>query len=65
MTPLEGISVSVCKYLPATVKDRDGCEVELLGVLASEPLRPPELFGEIDPMRLVFLTGERILHYQI
>ena len=33
MIPLEGIEVTACKYLPKTIKDKDGKEWELLGIL--------------------------------
>jgi len=51
-----GMKCQICPFLPETVKDSDGNEVELLGIMVS---------GQIDVMaiedaaaRMVYLTGK-------
>lgn len=45
--------VQVCEYLPKTIKDKDGNEVELIGVMVED--RP---FDMSSPPHMVFMTGE-------
>jgi hypothetical protein len=53
---LYSIEVRVCRFLPETVKDKDGNDVELLGVLAG-PVRM-DLDPEDRANRMVLLTGK-------
>ncbi len=55
LTPLEAIEIHVCPFLPKTVKDKDGNEVELVSVMVS---RPP-LFAPWEE-RIVLLTGDKV-----
>ena len=54
-----GLKIEISKYLPKTVHDKDGNEVELLGVMM------PDDFGILMDMepeqaarRMVLITGE-------
>ncbi len=53
---LASIQIRVSRILPETVKDGDGRDVPLLGVMVSEPLFDER--GAVIPGRIVFLVGE-------
>lgn len=58
-----GISFTICEFLPKTVKDRNGRDMELLGVLLGENPFSPENFSKPldDPaFRITFLIGNLV-----
>lgn len=60
MTTLDGYEVHLIDYLPKTIKDRDGKDVPLLGVILSDI--QPTYYDLFDPKpysgKIVFLVGE-------
>jgi hypothetical protein len=55
---LHGFPVRVSKLLPNTVKDKDGNEVELIGILMSDNLGSLiDMSVDEAAKRMVFLTG--------
>ncbi len=56
MSDLSGLNLVRCDYLPKTVLDRDGNEVELLGVVVA-PLSDLDVFMGKVPRMTVLVGG--------
>ena len=56
------IEVKASKYLPRTVKDKDGNEVELIGIVTPDQWAYDrwmmDLSDEVPPPQIVMLTGK-------
>ncbi len=55
------MKISVSKYLPKTVKDKDGNEVELIGIMTADKQKwdrwMADLMGQTPCPQIVLLTG--------